>query len=146
MDRWRSGTPETCHSSHHHAACTRSASLPLQVLFPLLFFSMQHFPLSSLHLSSCFQTRHSLRDFDIISLFQPSTDDPPSRRPSSLWHLFLGFVISSGNILPFYPVFYPFFLALPLIFSPFCPFLPSKSQKQKSYFSTIDIQKVRMDR
>lgn len=35
MDRWRSGTPETCHSSHHHAVCTRSASLSLslQVFF-----------------------------------------------------------------------------------------------------------------
>lgn len=34
MDRWKSGTPETCHSSHHHAVCTlflfpcRSSSLP----------------------------------------------------------------------------------------------------------------------
>lgn len=38
MDRWRSGTPETCHSSHHHAICTRSLSLSLslQVFFLLL--------------------------------------------------------------------------------------------------------------
>lgn len=40
MDRWRSGTPETCHSSHHHAACTRSPalSLSLQVFFFISIF------------------------------------------------------------------------------------------------------------
>lgn len=40
MDRWRSGTPETCHSSHHHAICTRSLSpsLSLQVFFLLFVF------------------------------------------------------------------------------------------------------------
>lgn len=40
--------------------------------------------LSSLHLLSCFHTRHSLRDFDIISLFPPSTDNLPRVAPSSL--------------------------------------------------------------
>lgn len=53
MDRWRSGTPETCHSSHHHAVCTRSASLSLslQVFFLFLFFFILIRHLSSLSLS-----------------------------------------------------------------------------------------------
>lgn len=52
MDRWRSGTPETCHSSHHHAICTRSLSLSLslQVFFLLLVsFALPFFFLSLYH-------------------------------------------------------------------------------------------------
>lgn len=67
MDRWKSGTPETCHSSHHHAVCTlflfpcRSSSLPPPPLLSpplpnLTFFEGISF--HSIHLYLLSRSRH----------------------------------------------------------------------------------------
>lgn len=125
MDRWRSGTPETCHSSHHHAACTRSASLSLQVFFPSssspysIFLSLSLS--SSFHLFSCFQTLHSLQDVDIISLFPSTPDDLPRVAPLLALALIFRFHHLLWQHSSIFPIFYPFFLALPPIFPPFSP-------------------------
>lgn len=141
MDRWRSGTQETCHSSHHHAACTPSASLSLQVFFsPLLphtaFSSLSLH--SSLHLFSCFQTLHSLRDFAIISLFPSTPDDLPRVPPLLALALILRFHHLLWQHSSIFPIFYPFFLAPLPIFSPFSSENKSPPPKKPSYF-TIDI-------
>lgn len=83
MDRWRSGTPETCHSSHHPAICTPSPS-----------FSTPH-PSIRLFLRSCYCHSSSLSSFLSFFLFLPSSIFLPG-----LWQSFLGFIISSGDIPP----------------------------------------------
>ena len=111
MDRWRSGTPETCHSSHHHAICTPSPSLSLSLIFVFVPSSILPF-----FRSSCFYRCHTSTVFLSPSLrFLPSF--PPTIFRSALWHSFLGFRISSGDIPPFFSPFSPPSPAL-AIFSP----------------------------
>lgn len=113
MDRWRSGTPETCHSSHHHAICTRSLSLSLslQVFFlllvsfalPVFFFrciihSFIHLPLRHFCHTPCLL---------LGSVFFSHSLVPPTMFSSVLWQSFLGFITSSGDIPPFFSPFLP---------------------------------------
>lgn len=129
MDRWRSGTPETCHSSHHHAVCTRSPSFFLFLcrsfsLLLLLLYLFSFFPF--IHSFTRIQIPQSLSDFLIfpsllplvwcqllnnLSLFS-SHHLSPSLPPFSLWQSFLGFIISSGDIPLFFSPFFPLSLSL----------------------------------
>lgn len=87
-DRWRSGTPETCHSSHHHAACTRSVSLSLQVFY-FLFFPIQHFLPSLFHfiLSFILLSPHPSVTLRLPHNFTPSACLPSTPQQSAL-HFF----------------------------------------------------------
>ena len=134
MDRWRSGTPETCHSSHHHAVCTRSAclSLSLQVFFSssslrsifftplslspsipssLLLYPDPSVAVGFLHNSTPSARLPSTPQQSVFLFFPPSF--APYRPAFLFWQPFLGFIISSGNIPPFFPPFsISLFLAL----------------------------------
>lgn len=105
MDRWRSGTPETCHSSHHHAVCTCSASFSFPAgLFLFFFFSIQ----PSFSFFSFFPFIHSFILFfqSLSGYFSSSTCLPPTPQ-----HFVLLFFLPSFALYLSVVVFF-FFLAV----------------------------------
>lgn len=94
MDRWRSGTPETCHSSHHHAICTPSPSFSHLCLLRFIRSIISPLPSVQFFFLSHFQ-RLSWSISSFLSL-------PPTISRSLLWRSFLGFIISSGNVPSFF--------------------------------------------
>ena len=141
MDRWRSGTPETCHSSHHHAVCTRSASLSLslQVFFLFLFFFILIRHLSSLSLS-LFPFIHPVVYYPsiavrLLDIFPSSTRLPSTPKnnlsffffPPSFFFFFLVAPSLSPSLLLLWQSFLGFIISsgdIPPSFSPFSPTLP----------------------
>lgn len=108
MDRWRSGTPETCHSSHHHAVCTCSASFSFPAglfssfssLYNLLFHSF----LFSLHPFIYSLLSMTVR---VLGYFSSSTCLPPTPQQFVLLFFLPSFALYLSVV-----VFFFFFLAV----------------------------------
>lgn len=141
MDRWRSGTPETCHSSHHHAVCTRSGSLSLslQVFFLFLFFFILIRHLSSLSLSLSLHPssrllslnrRQTSRYLPFIHSFAVNSEKQSVVLFLPAIFLFFFFLVApslSPSLLLLWQSFLGFIISsgdIPPSFSPFSPSLP----------------------